>query len=143
MTRIIVWSLVGLAVIAFAIFFLPQLRQGKKEQTAIKMMSKEHIISDAEAYDKYVSRCDRDVDRFSKRLDALKAKIAAMTPEQQTMLTDLEAKIGDFSAAVADLKNKTTREEKDAAVTNVKSLRKEIMTSIRDLGGKTTSPTDT
>jgi chromosome segregation ATPase len=143
MSRIIVWTLVGLAVIAFAIFFLPQLRQGKKDQQAIKALSKEHIVTDAEAYDKYVSRSERDADRFSKRLGALKSRIGSMTAEQQTMLTNLEAKVGDFSAAAADLKNKTTVEEKDAAVTNVKNLRKEIMTSIRDLGGKTTSPSDT
>ncbi len=142
MTRIIVWTLVGLAVLAVVIFFVPQIREQKKLQAGTRLYATEHIISDAEAYDKYISRSERDAERFNKKLDTQKSKISSMTAEQQTMLADLEAKVGEFSTAVADLKNKTTREEKDAAVTNVKNLRKEIMTAFRDLGVRTTSPTD-
>ena len=142
MSRIIVWSVVGLALIAVIIFVLPQMREQKKLQQGAKVYSTEHIVSDAEAYDKYITRSEREVERYSKKLEVIKARAVSLTSEQQTMLANLEAKIGEMATAVADLKNKTTREEKDAAVNNVRNIRKEITTKIRELGGKTTSPSD-
>jgi chaperonin cofactor prefoldin len=142
-SRVIIWTLVGLAVLAFIIFFLPVMRQAQRDKAAGNPAKvTERIISDAEAYDKYVSRSERDADRFSKRVETLKGKIANMTSDQQTILTNLEAKVSEFSAAVAELRNKTTSEDKNAAVTNVRNLRKVIVTMIRDLGGGTTSPSD-
>ena len=142
MTRIIVWSVVGLAVLAVIIFVVPQMREQKRLQQGAKLFSTEHIVSDAEAYDKYIARSEREVERYSKKLEVIKTRAVSLTAEQQTMLANLEVKIGEMATAVADLKNKTTREEKDAAVTYVKNIRKEITTKIRDLGGKTTSPSD-
>jgi peptidoglycan hydrolase CwlO-like protein len=142
--RTIIIVVAGLAVIALLKFFiLPSMTKDvRAEKIGASLYTTKNIISDAEAYDKYISRSEREVERFGKRIDALKARVSSLAPEQQTMLTDLEAKLVEFSNAVADLKNKTTREDKDAAVTTVKNIRKEITTQIRALGGRTTSPSD-
>lgn len=143
MTRIIVWTLVGLAVLAFVIFFVPQMRQSKREHAALKKLSKDYIVSDAEAYDKFVARSEKEVERFTNRLTQIKSKITNPNSEQTTLIGNLEAKITEFSAAVTELSGKTNRDERDQVVTKVSDLKKDIRTLIRSLGGKASSPEDT
>lgn len=143
MTRIIIWTLVGLAVLAFIIFFLPQIREGRKLQQSSKIMSKETIISDEEAYANYIARSERDVARFTKQIEQRKTKIANPTPAQATILENLDMKFADFSSTVSQLKGKTTREEREQAFTHIGELKKEIRNMIRSLGGKTIGTEET
>ena len=138
MSRIIVWSVVGLVVLAFIIFFLPMMKQSKNEQAAIKAMSTSNIVSDAEAYEKFIKTSERDIKTFTRRIETRKSNITAPTPSQQTLLESLDAKFIEFQNAVAELSSKTTKEDKEVIVTKVKDLKKEIRNLIRDLGGSTT-----
>lgn len=138
MTRIIVWSIVGLLVLAFIIFFLPMMRQSRQEQAAIKAMSTANIISDAEAYEKFISTSERDVRTFTNRIEKRKSKITNPTPSQQALLDNLDAKFTEFQTAVSELSSKTNKDEKEVAVNKVKELKKEIRSLIRDLGGSIT-----
>ncbi len=137
MSRVIIWTIVGLAVLAFIIFFLPQIREGRRLQQSQKLISKEHIISDDEAYSDYVARAEKEVERYSKQIEQRKSKIAKPTSAQVTIFENLDTKFTDFSSAVSQLRGKTTKEERDQAVTHTNELRKEIRTMIRNLGGKT------
>jgi len=143
MSRVIIYTLVGLAVLAFIIFFLPQIREGRKLQQSAKLMSTANIISDDEAYEDYVTRSESEVARFTKQIEQRKTKIANPTPAQVTILENLDTKFTDFSSTVSQLRGKTTKEERDQAVTHVNELKKEIRTMIRNLGGKTSDTEET
>ena len=139
MTRIIVWSIVGILVIAAVIFTFSQ---RKHNQNTLSPISTEKIISDAEAYDKFITSSEKEVERSAKRINQRKEKITNPTPAQQSLLNDLDSKFVEFQSAVSELSGKTSQEEREIVVNKVKDLKKELRNLIRDLGGKTTGETD-
>lgn len=136
-TRIIVWTIVGLLVLAFVIFLLPQIREGKRLEQSQKLYSKEHIISDEQAYQDYIARCERDVSKFAKQIEQRKARLTNPTPAQADLLNQLDEKYNEFTKIVSELKEKTTREDRDAAFTTLRELKSDMRKMIRQLGGRT------
>lgn len=131
-SRIIVWSIVGVIVVAGVIFIVSQQRYAQRELRVVKPLSDE-------AYERYIAQMERQITRFNNRLTRIKAKYPNPTPELQQAFTDLEAAIGEFAQAVENLKGKTTREERDQAYTQTQEAAKKVRRMIRDLGESATS----
>jgi hypothetical protein len=139
MKRIIIWSIVGVLVIAAFIFTLSQRKRNKYNQPPTTTAN---IISDAEAYEKFTTSAEKEVERSAKRIDQRKEKLTNPTPAQQALLSDLDKKFVEFQSAVTELRGKTSQEEREIAVNKVKDSKKELRNLIRDLGGKTTGESD-
>ncbi|MEO0072911.1 MAG: hypothetical protein ABIK10_05710 [candidate division WOR-3 bacterium] len=130
-SRIIVWTIVGIIVVAGVIFIVSQQRHAH-ELKVTKPLSDE-------AYERYIAQMERQITRFNNRLTRIKAKYPNPTPELQQAFSDLEAAIGEFAQSVENLKGKTTREERDQAYTQTQEAAKKVRRMIRDLGESATS----
>jgi DNA repair exonuclease SbcCD ATPase subunit len=130
MSRVVIWTIVAIVVVLGVIFIVTSRRQAATMQ-AIKPLSDE-------AYEKYTSRMDRQINQFTRSIDRLKAKYPSPTTEIQSMLNELDNEMAAFVTAVENLKGKTTTEEREESYTTTQSHIKALRRLIRDLRGSTT-----
>lgn len=130
MSRVVIWTIVGIVVVLGVIFIVTTRRQAR-ETVAIKPLSDE-------AYTSYMHRMDRMINNFNNRIARVKAKHPSPTPEIQTMLNELDTEMTAFIAAVQDLQGRTTTQAREEGYTIVQEKIKRIRKMIRDLGGTTT-----
>ncbi|MCX7784887.1 MAG: hypothetical protein N2201_01465 [candidate division WOR-3 bacterium] len=135
MTRIIVWTIVGILVVVAIIFTVTSRRQQRQMIGVLPVKG--------EAYDAFISRSEKDLARLTQRSEDVKAKLTAPSPEQQAMLTELDAKLNELSAIVSSLKEKEDRKEREDAVIQIRELKRNIRRLIRDLGGRVAPETET
>ncbi|MEO0091335.1 MAG: hypothetical protein ABIK61_01295 [candidate division WOR-3 bacterium] len=128
MTRIIVWTIVGILVVVAVIFTVTSRRQQRQMMGVLPVKG--------EAYDAFIARSEKDLDRLLQRSEEVKGKLTAPTPEQQSMLMELDSKLNELATIVASLKEKEDRKEREEAVIQIRDLKRDIRRLIRDLGGR-------
>ena len=126
MTRIIVWTIVGIVVV-LGVVFIVKARSGKVPQNV-------SITSD-EAYTAFITRYEKRIEQLNASVEKAKGAIANPTPEIQQMITDLNTKMQDLTTTINEMKAKTTPADREAAVKKVRELSSDIRKSIRNLGG--------
>lgn len=132
MTRIIVWTIVGILVVLGIIFLVWSRRQAAQ-------MRATYPVSD-KAYENFRLMSEKRVEQLKARAERAKAKISAPGPEIQAIVNELDAKLTEFETAVSELKGVTGQKEREEAVKNVQQLSREVRKLIRDIGGSATTP---
>ncbi len=128
MTRIIIWTIVGILVVVAIIFTVTARRQTRQMIAVLPVKG--------EAYDAFVSRSEKDLARFMQKSEEVKGKLTTPSPEQQAMLTELDSKLNELSTIVTSLKEKEDLKEREEAVIQIRELKRDIRRLIRDLGGR-------
>lgn len=127
MTRVIVWTIVGLAVVASVIFLVVS-RKGAATYEKPQMKSDK-------AYEVFVVRYEKRLVQMTERATEAKGAVTNPTPEIQTMITELDQKLADFTTAVGEMRSKTIAADREEAVRKVQALYRDIRKLIRDIGG--------
>lgn len=128
MTRIIIWTIVGILVVVAIIFTVTSRRQARQMMGVLPVKGA--------SYDAFVVRSEKDLDRLLQRSEEVKGKLTTPSPEQQAMLTELDSKLNELSTIVASLKEKEDLKEREEAVIQIRELKRDIRRLIRDLGGR-------
>lgn len=128
MSRVILWTIVGIVVVLGLIFVV------KTRKQAATMSGVSLPLKD-EAYESFVKRFERRIAKIQETAEQTKSAIAKPTPEVQKMINDLDAKLQEFSTTVSEMRNKTTSQEREETVKSVRQLYRDIKKLIRDLGG--------
>lgn len=131
MSRVVIWTIVGIVVVLGVIFIVTTRRQAR-DMVAIKPLSDE-------AYTSYVNRMERQIDIFHKRIDKVKTKYPSPSTDIRAMLDQLDIEMAGFENEVQNLKGKNTTAERDEAYNATHERVKKIRKLIRDLGGTTTA----
>lgn len=129
MSRVVIWTIVGIVVVLGVIFIVTSRRQNR-DMVAIKPLSDE-------AYETFMHRMDRQITSLSNRIARVKAKYPSPGPEIQSIFNELDVSYNEFVASVQDLKGRNTAEDRDKGYTTTQEKIKRVRKLIRDLGGTT------
>jgi peptidoglycan hydrolase CwlO-like protein len=135
MTRIIVWTIVGILVVAGVIFFVSTRKQSNSNMQQIKMTD--------QAYERVTATYQNRVDRLKDIISKIKDKYQNPSGEIQSLIDDLDTKINALEAAVADLPSKTDLDARLAATKNIRAIYNDAVKTIKAIGGTVNPGPDT
>jgi peptidoglycan hydrolase CwlO-like protein len=133
MSRIIIWSIVGIVIVLGVIFIVSTRKQAREIQATLPVSDK--------AYDAFATRFENRIDKVRDNVAKAKEKLGNPTPAMQAIIDELDTKVEEFSTAISELRSKTTTTEREEAVRHIRELNFDIRKLIRNIGG--TTGTDT
>lgn len=132
MTRIIVWTIVGIVVVLGVIFTVWSRRQAAQ-------MKASYPVSD-QAYEQFILRYEQRIENLKMRAGRAKAKITTPSPDIQAIIDELDAKMIQLETTVSESKGITGEKQREEACKNISQLFREARKLIRNIGGSVSTP---
>lgn len=125
-TRTIVWTIVGIVVVAGVIFTIISRRQAST-------LGPYHRKRDMADWQRDYQNMLKDIEKFQRRYDREKNKIANPTAEESNIMSQIDAKIEEWKTETERFNQLQTEEERRAWWDKVTDLRKEARNLLRTL----------
>ncbi|MDW8114646.1 MAG: hypothetical protein RMJ34_06910 [candidate division WOR-3 bacterium] len=125
-TRTIVWTIVGIVVVAGVIFTIISRRQAGT-------LGPYHRTRDMADWQRDYQNMVEDIEKFQKRYERVKGKIASPTAEESNLMSQIDAKIAEWRTETEKFNQLQTEEERKAWWDKVTELRKEARKLLRTL----------
>ncbi|MEO0089943.1 MAG: hypothetical protein ABIK59_00050 [candidate division WOR-3 bacterium] len=125
-TRTIVWTIVGIVVVAGVIFTIISRRQAGT-------LGPYYRTRDMADWQKDYQNMLEDIEKFQTRYERAKGKIASPTAEESNLMSQIDAKIQEWKTETERFNQLQTEEERRAWWDKVTDLRKEARKLLRTL----------
>jgi predicted nuclease with TOPRIM domain len=87
------------------------------------------------AYENFIATNDKNLTSMTQAITDMKSKTTKPTPEQTALFTSFDTKLAEFKSAIDGLKNITGEKERVAAMSNVRTLRRDLTKMEHELSG--------
>ncbi len=131
-TRTIVWTIVGIVVVAGVIFTIISRRQAGA-------LGPYHRKRDMADWQKDYQNMLKDIEKFQTRYEREKGKISSPTGEESNIMSQIDATLQEWKTETEKFNQLQTEEERRAWWDKVTDLRKEarkLLRTLRKGGGK-------
>ncbi|MEO0111316.1 MAG: hypothetical protein ABIK77_03100 [candidate division WOR-3 bacterium] len=125
-TRTIVWTIVGIVVVAGIIFFIVSQRQSG-------ILKPVHRKRDMADWQKEYQNMLENIEKFQRRYEKVKGKIATPSAEESNLMSQIDAKIQEWKNETERFNQLQTEEEREEWLRKTKDLRNEARKLLRDL----------
>lgn len=125
-TRTIVWTIVGIVVVAGVIFTIVSRRQAGT-------LGPVHRRRDMADWQRDYQNMLENIEKFQRRYEEAKSKITNPTAEESNLMSQIDAKVQEWKTETERFNQLQTEEERKTWWEKVTNLRKETRKLLRDL----------